>query len=133
VDEFTTTEAAELLGVSGDTVRRWVSTGRLRAEKTGARGRQLIAGTDLARFANAHAEQKPPGSTGAISARNRFIGLVTAVKQDQVMAQVDMVCGPHRLVALISSEAVKELGLAPGVRAVAEIKATNVVVERPSR
>lgn len=127
---FTTTEAAELLGVSGDTVRRWLATGKLRA-LPGEGTRHTISGDELARFASAHASAAKPKALGATSARNRFVGLVTAVKRDKVMAQVDLVSGDHRLVALISAEAADELGLAPGALAVATVKATNVVIERP--
>lgn len=127
---FSTTEAAELLGVSPDTVRRWVATGKLRA-LPGEQTRRTIPGDELARFATAHASAPVPKALGASSARNRFLGLVTAVKKDKVMAQVDLVSGDHRLVALISAEAADELELAPGVLAVAEVKATNVVIERP--
>jgi molybdopterin-binding protein len=127
---FSTTEAAELLGVSGDTVRRWLTTGKLRA-LPGEGSRRTIPGDELARFASAHASAAKPKALGATSARNRFVGLVTAVKRDKVMAQVDLVSGDHRLVALISTEAADELGLVPGVLAVATVKATNVVIERP--
>ncbi|MGB9112737.1 MAG: TOBE domain-containing protein [Acidimicrobiales bacterium] len=130
MQSFSTTEAAELLGVSTDTVRRWLATGKLRA-LPGDKSRRTIPGDELARFATAHAFAPEPKALGASSARNRFVGLVTAVKKDKVMAQVDLVSGDHRLVALISSEAVDELGLAPGVLAVATVKATNVVIERP--
>lgn len=129
MESYSTTEAAELLGVSADTVRRWVAAGRLRVlPSEGAR--HLIAGDELARFATAHASAPEPRALGATSARNRFVGLVTAVKTDGVMAQVDLVSGAHRLVALISVEATEELGLAPGALAVATVKATNVVIER---
>jgi molybdopterin-binding protein len=129
MESFSTTEAAELLGVSGDTVRRWITTGKLRA-LPGEESRRRISGDELARFATAHASAPEPKALGASSARNRFVGLVTEVKKDKVMAQVDLVSGDHRLVALISTEAADELGLAPGVLAVATVKATNVVIER---
>ncbi len=130
VQSFSTTEAAELLGVSPDTVRRWVTTGKLRV-LPGEKSRRRIRGDELARFATAHASAPEPKALGASSARNRFVGLVTTVKKDKVMAQVDLVSGDHRLVALISAEAAEELGLTPGVLAVATVKATNVVIERP--
>ena len=129
MQSFSTTEAAELLGVSGDTVRRWLATGKLRAFP-GEGSRRTIPGEELARFASAHASAAKPKALGATSARNRFVGLVTEVKKDKVMAQVDLVSGDHRLVALISTEAADELGLAPGALAVATVKATNVVIER---
>lgn len=123
-------QAAELLGVSPDTVRRWVDGGRLPSSK-GTGGRRLVDGAALARFAQSQAESPRPDGLGPTSARNRFVGLVTAVARDTVMAKVDMVCGPHRVVSLMSREAADELGLVPGVLAVASVKATHVVVELP--
>ncbi len=127
-------EAAQLLGVSPDTVRRWADAGRLATGRT-VGGHRTIAGTELARLAqDLAAEGTPPpdGDTGAaLSARNRFTGLVTRVVRDGVMAQVEIQAGPHRVVSLLSAEAVDELGLEPGILAVAAVKATNVVVERP--
>jgi molybdopterin-binding protein len=130
---FRVREAAELLGVSDDTVRRWADAGRLRTS-TDEVQRRVIAGADLARFAEelaASAERPRPRSVVSESARNRFTGLVTNVKKDAVMAQVEIQAGPHRVVSLLSREAADELGLEPGVIAVASIKATNVVVEIP--
>ncbi|MEV7395603.1 TOBE domain-containing protein [Aeromicrobium sp. NPDC092404] len=120
-------DAARFLGVSDDTVRRWISAGSL-ASVTDAAGRMAIEGRDLATFAKAQAGAAPDASTSS-SARNRFVGLVTAVKADAVMAQVELQCGPFRVVSLMSSEAVDELGLEPGTVAVAVIKSTNVVIE----
>lgn len=122
-------QAAELLGVSADTVRRWVDSGELEAVRT-AGGQRAIPGTSLARLARSLAAAPVPPTVS--SARNRFVGIVTAVTKDTVMAQVDMVAGPHRLVSLMSREAADQLGLEPGVRAVANVKATNVVVEIPA-
>jgi len=122
-------EAAELLGVSDDTVRRWIDDGSLTASLDEA-GRKVIAGNVLAEFAtaNAAAAPKDPLST-ASSARNRFAGLVTKVVTDKVMAQVEMQCGPFTVVSLMSADAVRELALEPGSVAVAVVKATTVIVE----
>ncbi len=123
-------DAARLLGVSDDTVRRWVSTDALTASRD-ASGRMAIDGQELAAFSQAlvAGETSRADAGGASSARNRFVGLVTAVKVDAVMAQVEMQCGPFRVVSLMSSEAVEELGLEPGSIAAAVIKSTNVIVE----
>ena len=125
-------EAANLLGVSPDTVRRWADAGRLATERTTG-GHRTVAGTDLARLAqDLAAEAASKQADGpALSARNRFTGLVTRVVRDGVMAQVEIQAGPHRVVSLLSAEAVDDLSLEPGVLAVAVVKATNVVVERP--
>lgn len=127
-------EAAELLGVSDDTLRRWCDSGRLATSEDGA-GRRVVDGAVLAAFARerAVAATSPPavGPITGASARNRFTGLVTRVVVDTVMAQVELQAGPHRVVSLLSREAVEELGLRPGVLAVASVKATNVVLEVP--
>ena len=123
-------DAAELLGVSDDTVRRWIDGGSLTAHKDGS-GRKVIAGEVLADFAREHAT--PPTDPVGVgsSARNRFVGLVTEVITDKVMAQVEMQSGPHRVVSLMSSESASELGLEPGKLAVAVVKATTVIIETP--
>jgi molybdopterin-binding protein len=123
-------EAAELLGVSGDTVRRWVDAGRLRAVR-GEHGRRSIEGADLAAFARSLGEE-PGAASGTSSARNRFRGIVTAVTRDTVMAQVEIQAGPFRVVSLMSREAADQLGLEVGVVAVAVVKSTTVVVEVPA-
>lgn len=94
--------------------------------------RKVIDGRVLAEFAESQASPTPDRSAVGRSARNRFVGLVTRVKSDPVMSQVELVCGPFRVVSLMSTEAVQELGLAPGSVAVAVIKATNVIVETPN-
>lgn len=123
-------QAAAFLGVSDDTVRRWVAAGRLPAEKDDA-GRSVIPGVELARVAREEATRPPVPETHGSSARNRFVGLVTRVEVDGVMAQVDIQAGPHRVVSLLSRESVVELGLRPGDVATASVKATHVVVETP--
>jgi molybdopterin-binding protein len=122
-------EAANLLGVSDDTVRRWIDSGRLRA--VDSTGPTRVEGADLARLAQEVATVPTGGAPVAASARNRFTGLVTNVVKDGVMAQVDLQCGPFRVVSLMSTEAADDLGLEPGVLAVAAVKATTVVVEVP--
>ena len=128
--QFRIADAARLLGVSDDTVRRWVDSGTLPVHSD-ASNRKVIDGAALAEFARDHANATPDPSDVRRSARNRMVGLVTSVLADTVMAQVEMQCGPHRVVSLMSTEAVRELGLEPGVLAVAVIKSTNVVVETP--
>jgi molybdopterin-binding protein len=122
-------EAAELLGVSDDTVRRWIDSGRLAASRNRG-GPATIDGADLARVASQLRDPPQPGATPS-SARNRLTGIVTRVVRDTVMAQVEIQAGPFRLVSLMSREAADELGLEPGVRAVATVKATQVSVDVP--
>ncbi|CAN5248289.1 TOBE domain-containing protein [soil metagenome] len=126
-------EAAALLGVSDDTVRRWADAGRITIHK-GANGRMTIDGAQLAPLAQELAAESAlatafPGSK--TSARNRITGIVTKVTKDLVMAQVEIQAGPFRIVSLMSSEAATELGLQPGSLATASVKATNVVIEVP--
>jgi molybdopterin-binding protein len=123
-------EVAQLLGISVDSVRRLADSGQLATVRT-AGGQRVVDGRQLARFmAKTTAEVKTEATIGR-SARNHFEGIVTRVIKDRVMAQVELQAGPYRLVSLISREAADELGLAPGVRAVAVVKATNVIVELP--
>jgi molybdopterin-binding protein len=131
VAEFRIGEAAELLGVSADTVRRWVDAGKLDATRD-EQGHRMIAGVDLAAFARSLGSDPDEGAEHS-SARNRLRGIVTNIVKDTVMAQVDMQAGPFRLVSLMSREAVDELGLEVGSIAVAVIKSTTVVVEHPVR
>lgn len=129
MSEFKIGQAAELLGTSADTLRRWADAGRVQTNRTSG-GHRVIEGAELARFATELAEQ--PGHGDQLSARNRFTGLVTNVKVDTVMAQVEIQAGPHRIVSLISAEAVEDLGLEPGVLASAVVKSTNVVIQLPT-
>lgn len=130
VTYFRIADAARLLGVSDDTVRRWTDGGTL-AVSTDASGRKVIAGSDLAEFARAQAHATPDPSEIGRSARNRLVGLVTGIRSDTVMSQVELQCGPHRVVSLMSTEAVEELGLEVGSLAVAVIKASLIIVETP--
>jgi molybdopterin-binding protein len=133
VPEFRIRDAAELLGVSDDTLRRWADGGRI-AVSTDAAGRQVVDGVALARLAEeVAAESDLPDRKVVVahSVRNRFTGLVTRVVRDGVMAQVEIQAGPHRFVSLLSREAADDLGLEPGVLAVAAVKSTNVSVEIP--
>ena len=125
---FRIRDAARLLSVSDDTVRRWIDSGQLPAQTDGS-GRRVVAGTDLA----AHLTRARGGLDDplerASSARNRFVGIVTDVVSDTVMSQVELQCGPHRVVSLMSTEAVRDLGLEVGSLATAIVKATTVIVE----
>jgi molybdopterin-binding protein len=135
VPSFRIREAAELLGVSDDTVRRWADAGRIATVTIG--GRRAIDGAELAKFAEElardHGDGLEQSPVVGASARNRMRGLVTRVVKDTVMAQVEIQAGPFRIVSLMSREAADELGLEPGSLAVAAVKATNVVVEVPQR
>ena len=121
-------DAATFLGVSEDTVRRWIEKGTLEATHD-ASGRKVLEGLEVARLARELAVTPELHGTTASSARNRFTGLVTRVVTDTVMAQVELQCGPFRVVSLMSSEAARELGLEPGRVANAVVKATQVVIE----
>jgi molybdopterin-binding protein len=126
VPQFRISEAADLLGVSADTVRRWADTGRLPARRD-ENGHRVVDGADLAEYTRRSGHEDGQFS----SARNRFRGLVTAVTKDAVVAQVEIQAGPHRVVSLMSREAVDELGLVVGCVAWAIVKSTNVIVELP--
>ena len=125
--------AARFLGVSDDSVRRWVSSGRLSAH-TDQDGRAAVDGVEVAALAReSWGRADGPGDhpdAPATSARNTFSGLVTDVLMDTVMAQVELQCGPFRVVSLMSSEAARELGLEPGMPATAVVKSTTVIINR---
>ncbi len=130
--EYRIGQAAELLGVSADTMRRWADSGQVKVART-AGGRRYVDGEDLARFAVEQAKSGELGPVRAQSARNRFSGIVTRVIRDKVAAQVDVQAGPHRFVSLITREAADELDLQPGVLADVVIKATSVGIELAAR
>jgi molybdopterin-binding protein len=122
-------QAAELLGVSVDTVRRWGDEGRLKTVRT-AGGQREVDGKDLARFLTENA--KGYELEGVVqSARNRFVGVVTRIQMDKLTAIVEVQSGPHRVVSLITREGAEELGVEVGDLAVAVVKATNVIIEVP--
>ena len=131
--EYLIKDAASLLGVSDDTMRRWADGGRVESSVDDA-GRRVVDGLSLARLSKELAKGESAGDRPVVahSVRNRFEGLVTRVVRDTVMAQVEIQAGPYRVVSLLSREAADELGLEPGVLAVAAIKATNVSVEIPA-
>lgn len=120
--------AAELLGVSIDTLRRWEASGRVRTTRS-AGGQRTVAMSEIRRLRHRPSRERP---IVARSARNRFAGVVTRVERDRVAAVVEVLAGPHRLVSLMTAEAVDELGLTVGDEVVCAVKATNVVVEVPS-
>jgi molybdopterin-binding protein len=124
-------QVADLLGVSVDTVRRLADTGRLGARRTEG-GQRMVDGAALAEFMTAKRHAPERDEVIAQSARNRFPGIVTRVVKDEIVAKVELQAGPHRVVSLMTAEAAEELGLAPGMLAVAVVKATNVVVELPA-
>jgi molybdopterin-binding protein len=128
VPEYRIGQAAEVLGVSPDTMRRWADSGLVKVART-AGGRRFLDGEDLARFAVDQAQKSELGPVVAQSARNRFPGIVTRVVRDKVAAQVDVQAGPHHFVSLITRAAADELGLQPGVLADVVIKATSVGIE----
>ena len=123
-------DAASFLGVSDDTVRRLVDSGALEAV-VDTSGRKVIDAYELAMFARRQATTAPNPLGVASSARNRFVGLVTEIRTDKVMAQVELQCGPFRVVSLMSSDAVRDLKLELGSVAVAVVKSTTVIVEAP--
>jgi molybdopterin-binding protein len=118
-------EAAAMLGVRVETLRRWEREGKLEIERTKG-GQRLVPATEVARLLSARRE-RPRVTAGSV--RNRFPGVVTEVKRDKLAATVEILAGPHRILAFVTREAVDEMGLEPGMHAVATVKATNVMVE----
>lgn len=124
-DGYRISEAARILGVRPESLRRWEAAGRLRVERT-AGGHRRVPVDEVARLLE---ERRAATPTSPVSARNRFPGIVTRVERDGLVALVEIMAGPHRVVALLTAEAVDDLGLRPGVEAVGVVKATNVLVE----
>jgi len=129
--EFKIGEAADLLGVSADTVRRLADAGTVKTRRTRG-GQRLVEGRSLARYVVLRDRPVPQSASSQQSIRNRLPGIVTRVLKDRVAAQVEIQAGPHRMVCLLTREAVDALGLAPGMTAIATVKATNVAVELPA-
>jgi molybdopterin-binding protein len=127
-------QAAEMLGVTVDTLRRWEAEGRLRVERSSGAQRLVPLEEVVRLLAERRADRDPRRDRPIVgqSARNRFPGIVTRIEQDRVAAVVEVQAGPHRLVSLMTAEAVEELGLRVGDEAVCVVKATNVIVEIPS-
>jgi molybdopterin-binding protein len=120
-------EAAELLGVRVETLRRWELDGKLKVRRTSG-GQRLVPATEVARLL---AERRGLRPIGSASQRNRFAGVITHVKKDGLAATVEIQAGPHRILAFITREAAAEMRLKPGMQAVAAVKATNVTIELP--
>jgi molybdopterin-binding protein len=131
VPQFRIAEAARLLGVSDDSLRRWADAGRVELSQDDS-GRLVVDGVELARVAREIVPAESPLPLPRESARNHFPGVVTDVRRDGVMAQVEIQSGPHRVVSLMSREAADELGLEIGVVAIASVKATVVVIDVPA-
>ncbi|HJS25856.1 MAG TPA: helix-turn-helix transcriptional regulator [Actinomycetota bacterium] len=123
-DDYRIGEAAEILGVRVETLRRWERTGKLTTSRTSG-GQRLVAASEVARLL---ARRDRPRVTAG-SVRNRFPGVVTEIKRDKLAATVELLSGPNRILAFVTREAVDEMGLEPGMRAVATVKATNVMLE----
>ena len=124
-------QAAEILGVSVDTIRRWAADSTLKTKRSGG-GQRLISAAEVSRMLGARRKSVPERSISAQSARNRLPGVVTKIVADRVAATVEVQAGPYRLLSLLTAEAVRELKLKPGVQVIAVVKATNVIVEVPS-
>ena len=124
-EEYRIGEAAAMLGVRVETLRRWERDGKLETTRTRG-GQRTVAAAEVARLLAEHRERTKVTSA---SVRNRFPGVVTEVKRDKLAATVEILAGPHRILAFVTREAVDEMGLEPGMRAVATVKATNVMLE----
>ena len=122
-------EAASVLGVRVETLRRWERAGKLKTIRT-AGGQREVPASEVARLLSQRRDRQGP--MAATSARNHFPGVITSIKKDKLVATVEILAGPHRVLALITRESVDELGLRPGMQAVATVKATSVFVELPA-
>lgn len=125
-------QAADLLGVSVETLRRWEANGKLRTRRS-AGGQRVVAATEITRLRAQRGKQEAAQSGARQSARNRFAGVVTRIERDRVAAVVEVLAGPHRLVSLLTAEAIDDMRLKVGDQAVCVVKATNVIVEVPAR
>ncbi|MER6386974.1 TOBE domain-containing protein [Streptomyces sp. NPDC001523] len=128
MESYTMGQASELLGVSVDTVRRWADAERFPTHREG--NRRIVDGPDLAAFCVEMAQESAEDDTSYTSARNAFPGIVTGIKLGDVAAQVEVQACPHRIVSLLTREAVEELGLEAGVQVTARVKSTSVHVDR---
>ena len=124
-------QAAEMLGVTVETMRRWEAEGRLDMERSGG-GQRLVALADVTRLMSERRKTATERTIVGGSARNRFPGIVTRIEKDRVAAVVEILAGPHRIVSLMTAEAVEEMGLKIGDEAVGVVKSTTVIVEVPS-
>ena len=124
-------QAAEMLGVTVDTMRRWESEGRITMTRSTG-GQRLVAVADISRLLEERRHDAPDRTIVAQSARNRFAGIVTRIQQDGLVGVVEVLAGPHRVVSLMTAEAIDEMGLRVGDEAICVVKATNVIVEVPS-
>ena len=129
MDDYRIGEAANVLGVRVETLRRWEREGRLVSSRT-AGGQRRVPASEVARLLAERRRRDPP-EIGGQSVRNHFPGVIVAVRKDEVAATVEIMAGPHRILSLLTREAVDELGLEPGMPAIAAVKATNVSVELP--
>ncbi|OGO53333.1 MAG: hypothetical protein A2V84_07770 [Chloroflexi bacterium RBG_16_70_13] len=123
-------EAAEMLGVTVETLRRWEADGRLGVVRSGG-GQRLVPVAEVVRLLAERRQANPDPRAATQSARNHFSGVVTRIEADRVAAVVEVLAGPHRIVSLMTAEAVREMGLKVGDPAVCVVKATNVIVEAP--
>jgi molybdopterin-binding protein len=125
-------QAAEMLQVSVDTMRRWETEGRLRTERS-AGGQRMVPIAEVTRMLAERRAETPDRPIVGGSARNRLAGIVTRIEKDRVAAVVEIMAGPHRMVSLMTAEAIDDMDLRVGDEAIAVVKATNVIVEIPAR